>query len=262
MKRIIFGFFCLILFAPLTTAQSLESLTGHEHAAALRRGEKPLMTQFRNPLPRLLPQNEVLAKFIMDTHQELSPNVMVETLNLYPKPQGANNVLSAEEKIALYNSVLAISSLTGLEYFSASRGGMRTLYEISTVINDPVERIPVPDPFFSQLQEEISLYARQKDLTFGNNIYQFDFYTADGAIFFIQQNLTPLSLGIFPAIGRNRLRSAVAIMDAGEYLLIYVASMANVVSLPGMNERVGTSFANRAEAIFNWFSAQADGVFK
>jgi hypothetical protein len=29
-----------------------------------------------------------------------------------------------------------------------------------------------------------------------------------------------------------------------------------------MKERIGNSFANRAEAIFHWFSGQADKVFE
>ena len=78
---------------------------------------------------------------------------------------------------------------------------------------------------------------------------------------FIQQNLTALTAGIIPAVGKNKLRSVVAILDAGEYILIYAASMAKTVALPGMNERVGNSFANRAEAVLHWFKEQADKAF-
>jgi hypothetical protein len=50
-------------------------------------------------------------------------------------------------------------------------------------------------------------------------------------------------------------------MDAGNYLLVYIASTAKAASIPGMKERIGNSFANRSEAIFNWFSNQADKAF-
>ena len=252
---------CLMGIGSSLAALSLEDLIPG-HAAALLRGERPLVSQFRNPQPRLLPQNEALAKLHEDIHQDLDPNVMVETLHLYSKPPEANKTAwSSEEKAALYNGVLALSSLAGIEYFSASRGVMRILYETSTIIDSPNGRRPIPDPTFAQPQEELTVFARQKDLTFGDNIYQYDFYSTNEAIIFIQQNLTPLNTGIVPAVGRNRLRSIVAILDAGDYLLVYAASMARAVSIPGINERVGVSFANRAEAIVNWFTAQADEAF-
>jgi hypothetical protein len=71
-----------------------------------------------------------------------------------------------------------------------------------------------------------------------------------------------MSYGIIPAVGKNKLRSIVAVCDAGEYLLIYAASMAKAASVPGLNERVGNSFITRAEAILTWFTGQADKVFR
>ena len=81
-------------------------------------------------------------------------------------------------------------------------------------------------------------------------------------MFFVQQNLTSLSYGIIPAVARNNLRSALAVLDAGDYLLVYVVSMARAASFPGVRERIGNSFANRAEAILHWFSDQADRAFE
>jgi hypothetical protein len=138
---------------------------------------------------------------------------------------------------------------------------MRTFYEISQIIDGPSSKNPLPDPAFLRPPRELSLYARQKDLTFGDNIYQYDFYYTQGTIIFIQQNLTSLTAGIIPAVGKNNLRSVVAIIDAEDSILVYAASMAKAVLIPGMNERLGTSFANRAEAILRWFSDQADKVF-
>jgi hypothetical protein len=78
---------------------------------------------------------------------------------------------------------------------------------------------------------------------------------------FVQRNLTAMNAGIIPAVGKNRLRSVVAVIDAGDSLLIYVASMAKAVSLPGLGERIGNSFTNRAAAILTWISGQADRAF-
>jgi hypothetical protein len=108
---------------------------------------------------------------------------------------------------------------------------------------------------------DLTLYARQKDLTFGDNIYRYDYTVMSGAFLFVQENLTTMSAGIIPAIGKNKLRSVVAVVDAGEYLLVYAVSMARAAALPGLKDRVGSSFSSRAEAVLSWFAAQADKAF-
>jgi hypothetical protein len=242
--------------------QNLENLIGKEKAAALLAGEKLILSQFNEAQPRLIPQRGSIITFVDTIRRDLEPSVMVETLFVYEKPANAKKeVWSAEEETRLYNGVLALSTLAGLQYYSVSRGAMRTFYEISSVIDGQSTKRPIPDPVFSRPPARLTIQARQKDLTFGDNIYQYDYYSETGAFIFVQQNLTQLSYGIIPAIGKNKLQSVAAVMDAGNYLLVYIVSMSKAVSLPGMKERIGTSFANRSEALFNWFSSQADKAF-
>ena len=242
---------------------NLEDLIGPEQISVLIAGERPVLAQFNNPRSQLTPRHEVLRGLIETMRQNLEPSVIVETLHLYEKPPEAERTAwSAEEEAVLYNEVLALSTLAGLQYFSASRGTMRTFYETSQVIDGPATKRPLPDPVYPRPLTELTIYARQKDSTFGDNIYQYDFYTVPGALIFVQENLTSLTAGIIPAVGKNNLRSAVAVLDAGDYLLVYAASMAKARTLPGMKERIGNSFSNRAEAILHWFSDQADKAFR
>jgi len=241
---------------------SLEDTAGPEQARALLAGEKPVLVQFKDPLPQLVPRNEFLKGLIEKIRKDLNPSVMVETLHIYKKPAAAEKgAWSAAEETALYNEILAISTLAGLQYYSATRGEMRTFYETSSVVDGPRAKKNLPDPVYPRPPSELTIYTRQKDLSFGDNTYQYDYFTAPGAMIFVQQNLTSLSYGIVRAVGKNRLHSVVAIMDSGEYLLVYAASMAKAASLPGMKERIGNSFANRAEAVLHWFSDQADKAF-
>ena len=78
----------------------------------------------------------------------------------------------------------------------------------------------------------------------------------------VQENETSMNAGIIPAIGRNKFRTVMAVIDAGDSILVYVAAMAKTVTLPGMGERIGTSFTNRVKAILTWFSGRADGIFR
>jgi hypothetical protein len=254
-----------LLFSTVAVSVSGQSLTDFisaEQARALLAGETPVETQFKDPQPQLLPRHAGLKRRVDALRAELDPGIMVETLHIYEKPREAQKTAwSAAEEARLYNSVLALSTLAGPQYFSASRGVMRTFYETSSVIDNPTAKKTLPDPVYTRPPAELTIYARQKDSTFGDNIYQYDFYTADGIMIFVQQNLTALTAGIIPAVGKNKLRSVVAVLDAGEYILIYAASMAKTVALPGMKERMGDSFANRAEAVLLWFKDQADKAF-
>ena len=258
------GLFVILAFAaPPLRAQSLENLAGAENAAALRRGEKISRIQFKDISPALIPQDPFLQNLISQIRTSLGPGFFVETLLLYRKPSpGAGSGWTAEERTGLYNQILALSTLAGLQYYSASRKTMRTFYETSTVVSGSDGKSPRADPVYTVPPAELSIYARQKDLSFGDNVYRYDYYARTNALIFVQENLTSMNYGPLPAVGKNRLRSIVAVFDARDSLLIYLASMARAAPVPGMTDRVSASFANRADAILRWFSGQADKVYK
>jgi len=252
---------------------SLENLIGQELSSSLLAGERQVLSHFTNIQPQLMPDNEILARHVRNIISSLNPGIMVETLNIYPKPEGAaNRPWTNAESTNLYNNLLALSSLAGIEYFSASRGAMRTFYESSIVIDSPTARRAIADPFFAEPPAELTIYASQRDLTFGTNIYQYNYYFPQsempsgqiphGIMIFVQENLTALSYGIIPAVSRNRLRSIVAVIDTDTHIVVYAASMARASTLPGIRDRIGSSFSNRAEAIFMWFSGRADLVYR
>jgi hypothetical protein len=254
---------CLLVLAgtPLFAA-SLEDLIGAERAGRLRNGETLTEVQQKSSSPRLIPTDSSLRGMVDGMMRSLSPSFFVETLYLYRKPAGAASpAWSAAERSALYNEALALSSLAGLQYYSASRGEMRTFYETSRVVSGPDGKQDAADPAFASPPAELTIYARQKDLSFGDNVYRYDYYARPDSFVFVQENLSSMNYGIIPAVGRNKLRSMVAVIDAGDYLLLYAVSMAKAASLPGMSERVGRSFSTRAEAILNWFTGQAGKAF-
>jgi hypothetical protein len=262
MKKVLFGF-CIFLsvFAPLFSL-SLEELTGQERARKLLDGENLSSVLLKNPRVVLAPGYSPLLNLIRQEMGSLDPSLLIETLKLYRKPDGVNHsAWTAEERRKVYNGALALSTLTGLQYFSSSRNAWRTLYETSRVIDSPDRKQPLPDPVYETPPAELTLYARQKDLTFGDNVYRYRYFAYDNALLFIQEYITPLTMGIIPAAGRGRLRSIVAVIDTGPCLLIYVASMAKAASIPGMGTRIGNSFTTRADAVLSWFSSRIDEAF-
>ncbi|MDR2536274.1 MAG: hypothetical protein LBD29_09625 [Treponema sp.] len=257
-----FFFYYIIIIVIQGFSLPLNSLVDSNRKTALLNQGTILETQLKNPKPLLIPQYSFVQNLVHTVMAELEPSLFVETLHLYKKAPAAGFPIWREaERQALFNRALALSSLTGIQYYSTSRKTMRTLYEISTVIDGPDTKRPLPDPVYSPPPQELVIFARQKDLTFGDNIYQYTYYAFPEGLAFIQQNLTPLVAGIVPAVGKNKLRSVVAVLDAEEYLLIYLASMAKAASFPGMNQRVSQSFSTRADAILQWITAQADKAF-
>jgi hypothetical protein len=249
------------MFGQALSAQSvsLDGLVSQESVAALRRGENLTRFQAKNFSAALLPRDQYLQNMINRIIEELSPSFLVETLAVYRKPSA--EAWTAEERAGIFNQSLALSTLAGLQYYSISRRRMHTFYETSTAVSGPDGKTPLPDPRYENPPDELTVYARQKDMSFGDNIYRYNYYARPDSLIFVQENLTDMKYGIITAIGKNKLRSVITIYDAEEFLLIYMVSLAKASSIPGMNDRIGGSFANRAEAIVNWFSARVDGVF-
>ena len=261
-NKFLFSFFLFLFsFAAPAFSASLEELVGAEQAAVLRAADEPVtLVQQKNPRPQLLPRHEELANIVAEIQGSLEPNMLVEALSLYRK---TGHLASAEWSKAgqtLLNQLTALSTLAGIQYYSASRNAMRTFYESSFVIDGPSGKEPLPDPVYDTLPEPFSLYARQKDLTFGENVYRYDYRYGDGALFLVQENLTAMTAGIIRAIGKNKFRTVIAVIDTDDSLLIYTAAMAKTVSLPGMGDRIGRSFTNRIIAILRWFNDRAAGI--
>jgi hypothetical protein len=262
--RIVLVTYLILLNAALVFSTPLDELLDPSAFNALMASEQETVTEvrFKTATPVLLPRHAYTRELVANALQDLDPSFLVETLCVYHKPSGASFPAWSEvERSALFNRCLALSSLAGLEYYSESRKRMRTFYETSTVIDSPETKRPLPDPVYDTPPASALLYVRQKDLTFGDNIYRYEYHARSDALLFTQENLTTLSLVLIPAVGKNRLRSVVAVFDAGADLLVYVLSAAKATSLPGLNERIGESFSNRADAVLRWFISQADQAF-
>jgi hypothetical protein len=262
MKKIVLLWCCILIQGGAAFALPLDALILPEHETRLKEGETLMEIQFKRLNPLFIPRHGLVQQLLETTLEDLEPSLLVESLRLYKKPQGAAfPQWSSAERSALFNETLALSTLAGLQYYSTSRKNMRVFYETSQVIDGPDTKKPLPDPVYAEPPADLLLYARQKDLTFGDTIYQYEYYPGTDALVLVQQNLSPLAVGIIPAVGKHKLRSVIAVIDAQAYLLIYAASMAKSVSLPGINQQVGQSFTTRTDAIMSWFIERANRAF-
>ncbi|MDR2803131.1 MAG: hypothetical protein LBB22_02435 [Treponema sp.] len=271
MKKIIICFLALtvsLFFAGFTCfALPLDELADRQVRDELIRGKILSGASFdkfdSRLIQRLMPNYIPLRQLFGKSIAELDPSMLVENLYLYKKPPNFRNRLWTEaEKTAVLNALVSISQLAGVQYYSASRNSMRVFYETSSVIDDPQKKTPQADPAFTlgeTAPPKISLYARQKDLTFGDNIYRYDYAIDDSAVMFKQTNYSTLYYGIIPVIAKGKLCTIAAVIDAEEYFLIYAVSMAKAPSIPAINKKAGSSFASRAEALIKWFTSSIAG---
>jgi len=147
--------------------------------------------------------------------------------------------------------------LQGLEYWSASRGRMRLLYEYSSLIAGLDDPTPVRDTRLPALPANAeTLFARQKDLSFGDNIYRVSLSTGPGYTAQHSTNLTGMRYGIVPVAAPGVVNVRLLVIDVDEGLIFYTISSAKAAVLPGIRAKLESSFGNRAEAVYSWFSRE------
>lgn len=180
------------------------------------------------------------------------PDIVVEALFLWQKPRAGH---PGAETLAAYNVLRSISTLQGIEYYSASRKKNRPLYVYSSLIAGPEDQTPVQDTRLDRMPlSPETLHARQNDTTFGDNRYRI---VLSGGPDFVAQhstNLTRLSLGFVPVAGPEDVNVRILIVRVDEGLLFYLASSARATLVPGIRNTLETSFSNRAAAVYAWFS--------
>ncbi len=257
MKHLMIALSFSALLAVNGYAVDLDSIVGTKNTGILRAEGSVKSVSFKNGIPVLLPLFPAKTD-LEDRISAFAPSVLVESLYLYKKPENiGKEKLTEAERLAVFNVLRSISTLTGIQYYSASRGRMRTFYESSFVVESGMGNEALPDPVVGSLPEKATLFAIQKDLTFGENRYRYDYETGSGYILFSQENLTTMNYGILPILGKGRLRTIVAVIDAGDALILYCVSAIKASQMPGLDAKVRDSFSNRADALYSWFGIQA-----
>jgi hypothetical protein len=255
----VLGLFCIFQIFSL----SLSDIISQDSLVALEKDGKVIRVQTGKGQAQLIPEYSPLKLSVKIIEEQLKPSIIVENLYIFRKPDAkTGKAWTEEEQLQLFNNIRAISTLTGIEYYSASRKQMRTFYEYSYVIDNPEAKRAIQDPIVRVLPMETTLFARQKDLTFGDNVYRYDYKTTNNSLLFIQTNMTTLSYGIIPLVQKENLKSLIAIIDVDEGLLLYAGTFAKASTIPGVEGKIKDSFSNRTEAIYKWFVSKAETVFK
>ncbi len=182
----------------------------------------------------------------------LQPRVGIEI----SVPLGVNeSAFTDAGRLKLYNILRSISTMEGIEYYSASRERMRIFYEESYAIDDPDDRNRIPDPVVTWIPSRDRLYVFQKDSSFGSNVQRIDYLRGGNDFLLIMENITTMVYKVVPLVTPGNLKTFVLIRPHPDEGVIefYGNIGVRVPALFGMQDRARDSFYNRIVALHDWF---------
>jgi hypothetical protein len=236
----------------------LIALVGHPLTAQTDGEETAFYTD--EPTFTLAPET-VFTDDIAGDIEELDPRLGIEARFFFPVPP---SVLNQEDfELRLYNILRSVSTMEGIEYYSASRERMRVFYHESYAVVGPDGDERIPDPLVSRIPRNDRIYVFQKDSSFGKNVQQLDYTFAWGNFLIRMQNLTTMFYnGLIPLVGDENLLTYLVVNPQEEGIIFYGHLAVRVGALFGMEERAQNSFYNRIKALYDWFSQRMEEEFR
>ncbi len=196
-------------------------------------------------------------KVIIESIENLEPTITVETLFLFSKEN--TDFESDENHLKIFNSLRAISTLTGIEYYSASRGHMRTFYYDACIIDSPESNIRLPDPVADRIPDYDKQIIYTRDSSLGKNLFDVTYLYYTDYFAMMMQNRSKIWKLFIPLVDPGELRTYVLIVPGDNYVLFYGISLIKTINPFGIAESKGqNSLYNRLVAFFNWFKNNFD----
>lgn len=178
----------------------------------------------------------------------------VENLYLYRKSE-AKSGAPGNDAQSISVILRSLSRLEGIQYYSTSHRKMRTLYEKSYTVDGEKSRKRIADPIQGSA-DGVSILAVQKDTTFGENLYRYQYSQNTDSVAFFSSNLETMSYALFKLIDPNHLKITLVVHDLGDSLLVYGLTCADFAAIPGIEGKLNASFSTRADAIYKWFVSE------
>lgn len=208
----------------------------------------------------LLPRFQAAAEFPENfTTKDAAKALRIEAIVVLPGSKdyvGHQDLSLILQKLALILN--SAHSLEGIEYWSASRQKMRTLYAESYRIKAPDNRSRLADPAnLAELGHASSwtYYTYQRTLTFGGSVMKFDIKDGGTYLSMMNENVTSMNLLLVPVVSPGNIKSGIIVIPCKEGLLVY--SISTIRALDIAASRVFESAENKSLAVLSWFVRQA-----
>jgi hypothetical protein len=182
----------------------------------------------------------------------LDPRVGIEIFVEIPVQRRA---FTESGRLAIYNILRSPSTMEGIEYYSASRGRMRTFYHESYAVADEDGEEAIPDPHVDSIPSSDVIWAYQRDGSFGQNVQRLEFTARDGSFLMLMENETTMVYTVIPLVRPGNLRTYLYVrpVEDRSVLQFYGNLAVRVPTILGLQERARNSFYNRIVALHDWF---------
>ena len=177
----------------------------------------------------------------------------VEALFLIDLP--ARLAENPDKDLLLFNLMNRVSTLTGIEYYSASRERMRTLFVEAYRVHEVGSTEPLEDFHYQSVPASEKQIIFQEDKTFGRNYVETEYIYEEGRFLMQVRNLTTMRYYFLPLVRPGNFRMNLLIIPEEDQLLFYGASSVDSASLFGIEKSKKDSFYNRIKAMHGWFDA-------
>ena len=262
--RLSFAFCALItttsIFSDTTTAAdtlaSLFPAMGENDLHTLVSEKQVTRHYFENVTPNWLPSTELRAELSEDISQ-IRTTIGVETVYLItPEAIGWRPATDFREdtfRRTVLDTLLSISTIKDIEYYSVTRDRVRTLFTESYRIDDPENMLRLPDPVAGEMPAELAVYAFQRDTTFGKQVNRIVYRQIAAEVSLSMTNLTPLRYGFIRVAGKEQMQIHLHLTPLEQALVFYGCVVVRVPRLFGLVRSSTESFYNRIHALYSWF---------
>ena len=259
MKKFLF-ILILLLSAAVLSALPLRSIlpsVDEESYSRILSGEIVSVNSYEGDLSSIAPLSELVSEKI-DYILSLKKGFGVAVGSLVPYPEEWKNMSAEERKLALYNSLLKVSTQKGLTYISHSAGDKeKTLFEDSYMLSSDNKKDRMDDPVVTTVPAYAEYYAYQDDTSFGGNVYSVNYTSRGDEIFMDIKNNNDLHLMGINIVKKGKVNMSLDIVETDEG--IYVYALASVkdknpkMTIVFYTVNLELSFYNRIVALSKWF---------
>jgi hypothetical protein len=200
---------------------------------------------------KLLPSFDQAAAVLQDLYDQ-DPAMSIELHFTMPLPEtGGEDIMDF-----LFSKLQAISTMEGIEYYSANNDAMTLYLERCFLVEQKGRQKQVPDPVFVTPPAFWQATVFQEDTTFGKNWYDLQMTVSRDAIRMRLKNVTTMRYFFFPIMGEGGVVIELIIIPGEETLQFYALSQleTSVRQVLGKKIYLPGVFDHRVSAYQSWLA--------
>jgi hypothetical protein len=209
----------------------------------------------------LLPPDTLMAERVGELVID-EGTLFTECMSLIDYPDYFDSMSEREQLIHAFNTLRSVSTQEGITYISYRKGNKPALLIEESHVADRIGgRKELEDPVVDYLPQRDKLIIFQKDTSFKNNYYEYEYLNSAVELFQQVTNKTDMRvLGLIPAVRRNVMDINTSIIFTEEGMLAYSVAVApnqkSVISILGFSVHLPSAFQRRITAVQEWFVDQ------